>query len=119
MKKIPLKTANIKVRGSDDPVTMAYADAFFAMLESAPRAEGGVTYSEIRARMPIIDRIENALEKDAGFLLLEDAQYKKLVDLANKHHWGIVSHAIEELIEELNNAPDVEVEPTEDADVEE
>ena len=108
MKNVPLKTVEMHVRGRDKPIPLGYAESLLIVLEQPPR--DGFSPAEMRARLPIGDRIEKAVSEGADHVLLEDAQHKKLADLLREHRFAISHYAIIEMLDAIEGAPDVEVE---------
>ena len=110
MKKVPLKTVEIRLRSRDDgdePVYLDYADTILVALEMP--TDRGFTVAEMRARLPIGDRIEKAQKAGEDFVLLEDAQHKKLSDLLASYPFRISHYAVVEFVDAVANAPEVEV----------
>ena len=108
MKQIPLRTVEMHVRGHDKPIPLGYAESLLIVLEQPPR--DGFSPAEMRARLPIGDRIERAVSEGADHVLLEDAQHKKLADLLKEHRFAIAHYAIIEMVDAVEGAPSVEVE---------
>lgn len=112
MKKITLRTVNVQMGNGQEPIPLVYAQTLKDILSTAPR--GGFGLDDIRALVPIVDRLTNAFEINAGFVLLEEAQHKRLLDAVKAHRFGMVTQAILDMVDELEQAPDVEVQPTEE-----
>jgi hypothetical protein len=108
VKKIPLKTAQMQMRVREDPIPLEYADTLLIVLEMMPKA--GFTPAEMRARLPIADKIEAAQKEDADHVLLEDAQHKKLAALLKEYPFRLSHYALLEFVDAVTNAPEVEVE---------
>lgn len=116
MKKIPLKTVEMRLRSQaedDKPITLSYAETLLIVLDTPPR--DGFSIAEMRKRLPITDKIEAAQEAEAEHVLLEDAQHKTLAALVRDHRFRLSHYAILEMIDAVEGAPDVEVE-AKDAD---
>lgn len=110
-RRVPLKEAEIRLRGREDPVPFSYAETMLAVLEGRPGPGRGFSLAEMRARLPIVDRIITAQEAEESFVLLDDAQHKKLVALLKEYEGYLVSsYAILEMIDAVEGAPEVEVE---------
>jgi len=112
MKRVPLKTVEMRLRRQDDdaePIQLDYARELLIVLDMPPPREG-FTPAEMRVRLPIADRIEKAVEAGADHVLLEDAQHRKLAELLKGHRFTISHYAILEMIDAVDGAPEVEVE---------
>ena len=114
LKRVPLKTVDVKRRGADEPKPLSYAETFLFVLDAPPA--GGFLPSVMRERLPIADRIENATAEGAKFVLLDTKQHATLSGLVDAHAYGIASYAILEMIDAVKSAPDQEVAAVEGGD---
>lgn len=112
LKRVPLRVVEVRRRGDEKTKPLDYAESFLFILDTPP--QGGFVPSVMRERLPIGDRIENAVEAGEDFVLLEEKQHKALAALVSKHAYGISSYAILEMIDAVNDAPDQEVQAVDD-----
>ena len=109
MRQIPLRVVEARVRGQETPVKMDYGELMYRALMFSAR--GGHSLKEIRERMPILDRLEAALDKKAEWVRLEDAQHQVVVRALQAFPFGLVHPAIVAFADAVEGAPVVEVEP--------
>jgi len=107
VKKVPLKTVQMNTRLREQPIPLDYAETLLIVLETPPQY--GFTPAEMRARLPIGDRIEKAQEAGEGHVLLEDAQHAKIAGLLKDYTFKLSHYAILEFVDAVTNAPSVEV----------
>ena len=69
----------------------------------------GVTIEDMRRRIAVIDKIEKAAKTEAGHLLLEAEERAALLAVLKKRRFAGVFRGIIELLDAVENAPDVEV----------
>ena len=101
MKIIPLK----KLGSKENPFDYREMIKVIARLPSPEK--GGIDFLEIKQAL----RITKALDKlslSKKKLKLEDADHSYLVKKAEKHKWGVASEEIEEFVEDIINAVDLE-----------
>ena len=106
MRQIPLRTVEAQVRGQDAPVTVDYAELLYRALMFSAR--GGHSLQEIRERMPVLDRVEKAIEEKAEWVRLEDAQHQVVVRALAVYPFGLVHAAIVAFADAVEGAPEVE-----------
>jgi len=112
VKKIPLKTVQMNVRLREQPIPLDYAETLLIVLETPP--DRGFSPAEMRARLPIEDRIEKAQEAGEDHVLLEDAQHAKIAELLKGYTFRLSHYAILEFVDAVVNAPSVEVKAQDD-----
>jgi|TARA_R100001530_G_scaffold133366_1_gene106658 hypothetical protein len=110
----------IKIKKLVDDTT--YVDMFKLVLQSPLVKEGRavpLTTPQIMEFFPIIEKLEEVKvpEIGQGSILLEDAQYKAILDRVNDWGWGAGTKDLYYFIKDLQDAEDTE--DTEDTEVKE
>lgn len=106
-KKVPLRTMNVRMPGASDPSEFSYSELFLAALGGPTR--DGYTIEDIRKRVPVMDAIEKAVKAEADHLLLEKGQHSTLVQAFQRFRFTVVSSALLQMVDEVENAAEVEL----------
>lgn len=107
MKKIALKVVNEQVPGRPEPISLDWAEIMLSSMRDGGLE--GVTIDDMRRRIAVIDKIEKAAKTEAAYLLLESEERAALLAVLKKRRFGGVFRAVIELLDAVENAPDVEV----------
>ncbi len=110
MKKIVLKVVHARVRGQEETVELDYGDLFYRALMWTGSVGQGTILEAIRRRTKVLDVLEPALDAKAEHFLLEEPEHRTLVQALEPYPYGLVSHAVVEMVDAVKAAPDVEVE---------
>lgn len=102
----------VKVKKLEDGTT--YVDMFKLVLQNPLIKEGRaipLTTPEIMEFYPIVERLEEVKVPEVGHgsILLEDAQYKAILDRVDSWGWGAGTKDLYYFIKDLQDAEDIEV----------
>lgn len=104
MKQVTLRTATEVKNPQFFPQGLTTNFVLTAACEFTPQT--GVTTAETRSRFKLIDVIQN--NKSTKELLLEDADYNKLVELVNQVQWLVPEKFFVTVEDDLLNAKTVD-----------
>jgi hypothetical protein len=111
MRRIPLKNVPIRLPGQpagSEPIMLSYADNLVGIINSAA-GERGVPLSEISKLLRVLGPIEQAMESNAEFCLLEDADWQYLTKLLEAFRgWRIVHAAVPAFVKDITEAECIE-----------
>lgn len=103
MKVIPINvTAAIEIGGHRQE--LSYPQLIRNCLDTPP--EGGFKFSDMRDRLKIADKLDEAAKKDAKSIKLEDAEYATLKVAVEKMRWAVLSKDILAFSEAVISATD-------------
>ena len=105
MKKIELKTVTMAVTHDsvqDVPVELKYKDTIMGLLKTPKDPQQGATFEEMAQAMPVWVKFRDAM----GFVLLEDAEHKFLVECLKGAKFIQRSMEIFDMVNDVINAPE-------------
>lgn len=107
MRRIPLKTVEIDLPGSDAPQKFRYSDVIIGIINSAG-AERGVPLAEISKSLRIIEPMSEAVQRGDDQITLEDADWEHLQKMVQGFTgWRLVHRAVVEFVADVANAEKV------------
>ena len=110
MKKLVVPDVSFNALGPDGEMLPVSAVSQLCQIVSAPSTPDGVfTITDIRGRLPLLEKLEEAEKAGKKEVLLEDAEYAVLSEAAKASMWRGVSRAALELVEAVGAAETVEV----------
>lgn len=110
MRKLVIPEVSFTALGPDgvvQPITAAEQMRQIAAVPSRP--DGLLTIDEIRARLPLVEKLEEASRDGKKEVLLEDAEYGVLLETMKASMWRGVSQAALDLVEAVETAAIIEV----------
>jgi len=90
---------------------MMYVDLAKLCIDSPP--QGGFTVDEMRKRLKIAERLDEATAR----IELEDAEYEKLNELVSQYRWGIMHPDVIGFVDAVEGAKTISVEKEKQEDV--
>lgn len=107
MRRIPLKTVDITLPGSDAPQKFRYSDAIVGIINSAG-IERGVPLAEISKSLRIIEPLSAAVQRGDDQITLEDADWEHLHKMVQGFAgWRIVHRAVVDFVADISGAEKV------------
>ena len=70
----------------------------------------GIDYEEMAKVLPVIAKVEEAVEVNADYVVLEDAEHKLLADRIKQAKYGLAVQELFDMIKEIVEAPIVPLE---------
>lgn len=109
MKKIPLKTVEIRMDPTLPPGKLSYQEVMTMALERPENPQVGATAGEMRKSIKIMDKIDAAVEADQDHVLLEDDVHKALADRVENYPFAKTNRQLLAIVDEIVDAEDVTV----------
>ena len=107
MKRIVLKEIQEQIPGREGTTTVVWSEIMLVGIRDGGLE--GVTIDDMRKRIGLMDKIERAVKAGADHVLLETEEQKTLVAVMRARRFGGVFRAAIEMMDAIENAPDVEV----------
>lgn len=106
MKKVEIKgEINMLVPKGDGSIMKVGICNLLITIINTPK-ERGLTFEEIGARSLIIRKLQEAEKKHEDYIMLEDAEYKTMVDILKIYPFGMADPALHDWLTEITNLPD-------------
>lgn len=105
-KKIDLKTIDMIIPGLPKPQPLGYANQLVTILRE-PVGQQGITMDDILDVAPLLKKVNEHLTK--GTLILEDGEYKTIMDRLSTFRFPFVDQAVVDFITDMQNAETVEL----------